>query len=299
MSILPESPLITAKQLATLVGGSGCHIFDATVILPAADFDGDYRPASGYSDWLTEHIPGSRHADLLYDLAEPQVNNSFACPTAERLNAWLVAQAINVSAPLVIYDKGDGFWAARLWWVLHSYGLTAKVLDGGFRAWQQENFPTEHGPAVEVPQQFSASNARIYPLTQPPRGWINLAEVEQLVMTPPREQLICALPVAVFNGQAVTRYARRGHLPGSICFPARTLLDNQGRFLPRDTLVKVARDAGLSAEAPLVIYCGGGISAASLALGLTLAGFTRLRIYDGSLQEWAANPDLPLLTEDQ
>lgn len=299
MSTLSESPLITARQLAALAGGSGCHILDATVILPAAEFDGDYRPASGYPDWLAEHIPGSRHADMLYDLADPQVNNSFACPTAERLTAWLVEKAISASTPLVIYDKGAGFWAARLWWVLRSYGLTARVLDGGFRAWQQAYLPTEHGPAAEDPLPSSGSNSTIYSLTQPPRGWITLPEVEQLVMTPGRGQLICALSVAVFSGQAVTRYARRGHLPGSICFPARALLDDKGRFLPRDTLVKTARDAGLSAEDPLVIYCGGGISAASLALGLTLAGFTRLRIYDGSLQEWAARPDLPLLTEDK
>ncbi|WP_313466091.1 rhodanese-like domain-containing protein [Pseudomonas nitroreducens] len=46
----------------------------------------------------------------------------------------------------------------------------------------------------------------------------------------------------------------------------------------------------------MLLYCGGGISAAALALALTLAGETRVAIYDGSLQEWAAEPSLPLTT---
>jgi len=46
--------------------------------------------------------------------------------------------------------------------------------------------------------------------------------------------------------------------------------------------------AGLAVDQPVRLYCGGGIAASALALGLTLAGFTDIAIYDGSLQEWSA-----------
>ena len=46
----------------------------------------------------------------------------------------------------------------------------------------------------------------------------------------------------------------------------------------------------------MIAYCGAGISATSDALALALLGRDDVAIYDGSLREWAADPDLPLET---
>jgi len=268
-------------------------VLDATVILPSAQFDGDYRPQSGYGQWLQAHIPGSRHVDMLHQLASLQKNNSFAYPSAAQLQVLLAELQVGPETPLVVYDSSDGFWAARLWWVLRSYGVPSQVLQGGLRAWQQAGLPLSNGEApalpIPLPQQ---------PLSLQPAYWSDHQQVLNLLSTDSDSQLICALPAAVFNGQAISRYQRRGHIPGSLCLPARTLLDADGRFLPATEIANIANQAGLDTQRPLVIYCGGGISAASLALGLSLAGFTRLSIYDGSLQEWAADPALPLITEE-
>ncbi len=47
--------------------------------------------------------------------------------------------------------------------------------------------------------------------------------------------------------------------------------------------------------ARLVTYCNGGIAAAAAALQLVRLGETDVAIYDGSLNEWAADPDAPLV----
>jgi thiosulfate/3-mercaptopyruvate sulfurtransferase len=52
----------------------------------------------------------------------------------------------------------------------------------------------------------------------------------------------------------------------------------------------------LTTSDPLVLYCGGGISAAAVALALTLVGRDNILLYDGSLQEWAADSNLPMTT---
>ena len=44
----------------------------------------------------------------------------------------------------------------------------------------------------------------------------------------------------------------------------------------------------------VLLYCGGGISAAGSALTLAAIGQTAVRIYDGSLEEWSGDPALPL-----
>ena len=46
----------------------------------------------------------------------------------------------------------------------------------------------------------------------------------------------------------------------------------------------------------MIAYCGGGISATNDALALAVLGRGDVAIYDGSLREWAADPDLPLET---
>jgi thiosulfate/3-mercaptopyruvate sulfurtransferase len=48
------------------------------------------------------------------------------------------------------------------------------------------------------------------------------------------------------------------------------------------------------AEGRKVTYCGVGVAATSDALALTLLGEFDIALYDGSLHEWASNPELPL-----
>ena len=46
----------------------------------------------------------------------------------------------------------------------------------------------------------------------------------------------------------------------------------------------------------VITYCGGGIAASSNAFVMTRLGFTDVAVYIASLQEWAADPDLPMET---
>lgn len=107
--------------------------------------------------------------------------------------------------------------------------------------------------------------------------------------------LVCALGADQFAGTAPTRYARRGHVPGLVSLPARDLAGPLGASLAGDE-VRARASSGLPPDEPVVLYCGGGISAAFAALGLVRAGYANLRVYDGSLEEWAADPSLPLTT---
>jgi thiosulfate/3-mercaptopyruvate sulfurtransferase len=90
-------------------------------------------------------------------------------------------------------------------------------------------------------------------------------------------------------------FARAGHIPGSSNVPCGELVDpDTHRYLPQDRLA--AAFAGvLSADPDKVItYCGAGIAAASDAFALSLLGAHDVAIYDGSMEEWAADSSLPI-----
>ena len=55
-----------------------------------------------------------------------------------------------------------------------------------------------------------------------------------------------------------------------------------------------AEAAGLLPEKELVTYCQGGVRAAHAALALRIAGYPRVRVYDGSWAEWGNDPALPI-----
>ena len=89
-------------------------------------------------------------------------------------------------------------------------------------------------------------------------------------------------------------YGRKGHILGSVNLPYSALLGAQGCFKPVDELRQLFAPTGALAAKRVVCYCGGGIAATMDALALVLLGHGDVAVYDGSLQEWAADPSLPM-----
>ena len=74
------------------------------------------------------------------------------------------------------------------------------------------------------------------------------------------------------------------------------LLVTSNRFRPPAELAAALDNGGIHADQPVIAYCGGGISATVDLFALWLTGRDDARLYDGSLTEWSAHPDLPLIT---
>ncbi|MBW0101382.1 hypothetical protein I4I78_02930 [Pseudonocardia sp. KRD-291] len=68
-----------------------------------------------------------------------------------------------------------------------------------------------------------------------------------------------------------------------------------GRFLDRDALADNLRGSGLTDTERAVTYCGGGIAATLPAFAAYLVTGTEVAVYDGSLSEWTADADLPVV----
>lgn len=285
-----EHLLIQADNLARELGRPSLVVLDVTVDLAPARFDGDYRPESGAGPWRVAHVPGSRHVDLLTRFAEPGAALHFSRPTLDRFADDLAAVGISTASDVVLYDRGSMTWAARFWWLLRSVGIEARILDGGLAYWQACGLPVESGDEVPTPAAGDARPALAY---RP--AWADRADVLAISEERAPGTLVCALTPAQFAGAEQTRYSRRGHIPGSRNLPAKSLLDDSGRVRDVSAVRAAAADVLTGAPTPVVLYCGGGVSACLTALGLVLAGYDDVKVYDGSLEEWSADAALPLV----
>lgn len=284
-------PLVSPSWLAANLGPS-VVVLDATVLLPAAAHDGDYRPASGRERFAAGHIPTARYADLLGDLSDQAAHYHFARPPAARLAAAVARLGVTDSSAVVCYDGAGGAWAARLWWMLHWISVPAAVLDGGWEGWLASGGAVESGAPQDPDLPEPSHGAPAVTVRERPGMWAGQADVLDVVNGSRAGALVCALSEELFAGTAPTRYARRGHIPSSLNIPARTLLTPGGQLRPLDELREAA--ARIPDTAPVTVYCGGGISAAVVAHALFITGREDVSIYDGSLEEWSADAELPL-----
>jgi thiosulfate/3-mercaptopyruvate sulfurtransferase len=190
---------------------------------------------------------------------------------------------------VVAYAQDSPMWATRLWWLLRYFGHDdASVLDGGLPGWSASGRAVERGPF-----QYPAASFTARPR---PALLAFLGDVKQVVRGVPA-QLVNALPAASFRGEGPGAYSRPGRIPGSLSLPWSDLVDDQtNEFLPPDQLAGAFSAAGVHPDEPVIAYCGGGISATVDVFALFLSGRTEVRLYDGSLTEWSADPDLPLVT---
>lgn len=285
------SALLSVDELARLLGeGDDVVVVDASAVLPSPRFDGDHSVGSGRDDWLAARIPFSIHLDITEDFADASATFHFAPPPAQELADRLAACGIGEHTRVIVYDQGDLLWASRLWWTLRWIGLRVSVLDGGLRAWKAGHLVDRGG---DPPPRAPAARWKV---TEVLDAWATADEVATISQGQARAALVCALGRAVFEGTATTRYARRGHIPESLNVPARDHVGDDGRLRPPPQLREAW--AGVP-RGPVVVYCGGGISASLSALALHEIGVTEVRIYDGSLEDWARDPLRPLLVADR
>jgi thiosulfate/3-mercaptopyruvate sulfurtransferase len=285
------SPFISVAALAQeLASAHPPVVLDASLVLHAPAFDGDYRRDSGRPGWLEAHIPGSQYVDVSAQFSDPSAPLHYTHPTPQALADELARLGVGPHDPVVIYDATGTMWAARLWYLLSWIGVDTHVLNGGLAAWRSGGHPVDSGEADDPKalESWSAAATR--------EAWITKDELVARAADDSRP-LVCGLPAGSFSGEAPTRYSRRGRIPNSVNVSSRDLFGADGTVLGDEEILAAYEAEGVSVDKPeVLLYCGGGISASASALTLAEIGVTNVRIYDGSLEEWSADPSLPLLT---
>ena len=287
--------LVETEWLAEHLEDTDLRIIECNVGLPNyyEDSAGErIEIVSGRSDYDQGHIPGSDFVDLVTELAgQADERYMFPLPRVEQLADVMSRHGVGEGIKVVLYDRTMNAWSARFWWMLRTFGFdNAAVLNGGWAKWAAEGRPVSTTPAEPSPANFEA---KFRPEL--------IASKEQVLAEIGSESacIVNALDPEEFAGRGPVRYGRPGHIPDSVNISAMALADPETQaYLDADVLRERFAGAGALDKERVITYCGGGIAASSNAFILTLLGAENVALYNGSMTEWAADPDLPMVVGD-
>ncbi|MER6528277.1 sulfurtransferase [Streptomyces sp. NPDC001508] len=235
----------------------------------------------GRAEYAAGHIPGAVFVDLDRELASPPGERGrHPLPDLAEFGAAMRRAGVSAGRPVVVYDGGLGWAAARAWWLLRWTGHPdVRVLDGGLAAWQ--------GPLSAETPEPAEGDFRPVPRET---GLLDAAGAAAL-----------ARSGVLFDARAGERYRGDvepidpvgGHIPGAVSAPTNENVDPDGRFLSADELKARFASLGALDGTRVGVYCGSGVSAAHQVLALAVAGIPAA-LYVGSWSEWSADPSRPV-----
>jgi thiosulfate/3-mercaptopyruvate sulfurtransferase len=260
--------IISASELAgDLTGDTPPVLLDVRWQLSVAKAAGE-PSFDGRAEYAAGHIPGAVFVDLDQELAAtPGIGGRHPLPDLAEFGAAMRGAGVSFGTPVVVYDGGQGWAAARAWWMLRWTGHPdVRVLDGGLPSWRG-------ALSTDTPQPAEGE-------FRPRPDAVGLLDADGAAALARSGVLLDARAGERYRGEVEPIDPVAGHIPGARNLPFAELAP-AGRFLPREELARRLPDG------ELVAYCGSGVTATILVLAGELAG-RRVLLYPGGWSEWSA-----------
>ncbi len=278
------------------------HLEDVRVLDVTAKLTSRLENRAEADCYRDAHVPGSVFFDVASGkgvLSDPSAALPWMWPGAEQIATSLAAAGVGPTTRVVLVartpreglDSGT-MWCTRAWWTLHHAGVDVAILQGGLEKWESEG-------------RLLTGEATRLPVTDPvevPAHWrsgrADISDVKAVLDG--AGCLVDALPADSFDGTGSAYGPRAGHITGARNVPFRSLIEAEtAGFVDATTMHSVLTESGLLGDERVVTYCGGAIAATVDAFALALFGKTDVAVYDGSLMEWSANPELPMTNPNE
>lgn len=276
--------LVTTEWLAKNLGAQNLVIIDV-------------RTESNYG---VGHLPGS----VSYPYSEWEVSPDNApyqlMPSPEDFSEAMRGLGVNTSSHVIIYDQGnttsDATKGAASLWILKAMGHeNVSYLDGGFTKWTFEGRIIDNKKPAPKPGNFVAK--------KDPSKVATLAQVTDNLKTKKAILVDDRAADQHFGISKRADVARYGHIPGSLSFPADYMTNAGINRAPatiksKEKLAAMAKGIGLPADKnkQIIVYCNSAQFAAMGYLTLhEILGYKNVSVFDGSMLEYAAMDNLPLV----
>ncbi|MFJ9899753.1 sulfurtransferase [Streptomyces sp. NPDC091280] len=273
--------IISASELASdLAGTNPPVLLDVRWQLSIAKTAGE-PPFDGRAEYAAGHIPGAVYVDLDQELAStPGARGRHPLPDTADFGAAMRRAGVTADRAVVVYDGGQGWAAARAWWLLRWAGHPdVRVLDGGLPSWEG---PSETDAPTPAEGDFA-----------PEPGAVQLLDADGAAALARSGVLFDARAGERYRGEVEPIDRVGGHIPGAVSAPTNENVGSDGRFLPAEELAARFKALGATEGTGVGVYCGSGVSGAHEVLALAVAGIPA-GLYVGSWSEWSADPERPV-----
>jgi thiosulfate/3-mercaptopyruvate sulfurtransferase len=255
----------------------------------------DVRPEE---DFVRGCIPGSVNVDVFSFLAEssPQGEAKFAKHFAGVFGraGWDGSRR----AVFIEESMESGFGRSCRGYVFaRALGCSnVSVLHGGFAAWRAAGKPVSTAAQSPIASELAVSALDGDVLVD----WEDVRDA----VSDGETAIIDARDAVEWIGESSSPYGkdfcpRKGRIPGARWLEWRRVLKPTPkgvRFKSRTELLADCATIGLTPDDPVILYCFKGARAAAVFVALEEAGFTDVRLYLASWNEWSRNPELPIET---
>ena len=230
------------------------------------------------------HVKNARRLGIerVISVADNGANLAIAAPTAEKVFSSV---GIYDSKKVVVYGESTDPSAARMVWTLMYHGhLNVELLDIGFSQWQKRGYPVTR-EAVQAERQkgkvagVSVSGvghqfkSKINPSIRAEADYIKTKQTDSNVLI-----IDARTPQEHFQAR----------IPGSILNSWEEGIGADGLMIrSKAELQKDFEGQGISKDKEIICYCHSGTRASHKYLQFKQAGYDRVRLYDGSLIDWA------------
>lgn len=276
------APLANAAPVMVDISWLESHLNEPDVVV--VDMTDDEMQYTRY------HIPGAVRLSYSNLLNEP-VGKAPPAPLTEAQLAKLLGQlGISRQSQVVVYDDVGGLNAGRLFFELERIGHPrVSVLDGGSVKWVLEGRRVDNKPVVRMPV--------VYRLGQ--QGRSRLARRPEVQRASDGSEPAVLLDVRTREEYAGNpKEARSGHIPNAHWWPWEQAVRLDSGFILQEPEVLAASLAkvGISdKQTPVILYCRSGHRASQSYLSLRHLGFENVRVYLGSMNDYARDPLAPLV----
>ncbi|MDP1564125.1 MAG: rhodanese-like domain-containing protein [Pirellulaceae bacterium] len=250
----------------------------------------------GYKDYFRGHLPTAHH--LNFDTLRGTDAGVPVQYLPDDLTGELLRRAgVDRDRTHLLYATGETLpndeilSTTMVAYVLEKNGVEdIRILDGGLAEWQRLSFPTT--------QEYFGNPLGKLPATSKKSIGIDLPELlERKNKT--NVVLVDARPDNEYRGEDDV-WLRKGHIPGAISFHWARLMEqgNTHKFIAAEKAALLLQEIGLSPDQEIIVYCGTSREGSLLRFYLAhVAGYSNVRLYEGSWKEYAAMKQLPTETK--
>jgi thiosulfate/3-mercaptopyruvate sulfurtransferase len=192
---------------------------------------------------------------------------------AERI---FTSMGIDDTKVVIVYGEYPDPSLARIVWTLIYFGHNnVKILDIGFESWLQSGYP--------VTKEFKSND--LSPKSN--RGFVAHIKTTERADA----QFICQekdKPETIIIDARTPQEHFHARIPGSILHNYEEGIGDMGKMIKDvEELKQDFEKIGITHDKQIICYCHSGIRAAHTYLQLKQAGFDNVRLYDGSIIDWA------------